>query len=116
MGVAGGADRQLDPERRVGGPDLGQLAHDLVARRDVGEPEERQRGRRPHRRRRNALRPAKRARAPSSPSIRRSWLYLATRSERDSEPVLIWPAAVPAARSAIVVSSVSPERCEITVP
>ena len=46
--------------------------------------------------------------------MRSSWLYLATRSERDSEPVLIWPAFVPTAMSAIVASSVSPERCEIT--
>ena len=27
--------------------------------------------------------------------MRSSWLYLAMRSERDSEPVLIWPALVP---------------------
>ena len=46
--------------------------------------------------------------------MRRSWLYLATRSERDSEPVLICVAAVPTAMSAIVESSVSPERCETT--
>ena len=37
-------------------------------------------------------------------------MYFATRSDRLAEPVLIWPAAVPTARSAIVVSSVSPER------
>jgi hypothetical protein len=46
--------------------------------------------------------------------MRSSWLYLATRSERESDPVLIWPAAVPTARSAMQVSSVSPERCEMT--
>ncbi len=40
---------------------------------------------------------------------------MATRSERHSEPVLIWPAPVATARSAMVVSSVSPERCEITL-
>ena len=45
--------------------------------------------------------------------MRSSWLYLAMRSERDSEPVLIWPALVPTAMSAMVESSVSPERCEI---
>ena len=46
--------------------------------------------------------------------MRRSWLYLAMRSERESEPVLIWPALVPTAMSAMVESSVSPERCEMT--
>ena len=46
--------------------------------------------------------------------MRSSWLYLAMRSERDSEPVLICPALVPTAMSAIMLSSVSPERCEIT--
>src|SRR5947208_3170242 len=45
--------------------------------------------------------------------MRRSWLYLATRSVRESEPVLICPALVATARSAMNVSSVSPERCEI---
>ena len=47
---------------------------------------------------------------PSSSSMRRSWLYLAMRSVRLAEPVLIWPAPVPTARSAMKVSSVSPER------
>ena len=42
--------------------------------------------------------------------MRSSWLYFATRSERDGAPVLIWPQPVATARSAIVVSSVSPER------
>ena len=42
-------------------------------------------------------------------------LYLATRSERASEPVLIWPERVATARSAMKVSSVSPERCEMIV-
>ena len=46
--------------------------------------------------------------------MRSSWLYLATRSERHGAPVLIWPALVATAMSAIVASSVSPERCEIT--
>ena len=61
--------------------------------------------------------PARRTRAlaPSSSSMRSSWLYLATRSERLAEPVLIWPAPVATARSAMVVSSVSPERCEMTL-
>ena len=46
--------------------------------------------------------------------MRSSWLYFATRSVRDGAPVLIWPAPVATARSAIVVSSVSPERWEMT--
>jgi hypothetical protein len=46
--------------------------------------------------------------------MRSSWLYLATRSERHSEPVLIWVAVVATAISAMVVSSVSPERCDTT--
>ena len=57
-----------------------------------------------------SFRPLNGARSPSASSIRISWLYLATRSERLMEPVLIWPAAVPTARSAMVASSVSPER------
>ena len=48
--------------------------------------------------------------SPSSSSILRSWLYLATRSVRAGAPVLICPAFMPTAMSAIVVSSVSPER------
>lgn len=52
----------------------------------------------------------------SSSSIRNNWLYFAIRSERDIEPVLICPAFVATARSAIVVSSVSPLRCEIITP
>ena len=56
------------------------------------------------------LEPAKRAFSPSSSSIRRSWLYLAVRSPRLGAPVLICPAFVATARSAIVVSSVSPLR------
>ena len=39
---------------------------------------------------------------PSSSSMRMSWLYFAIRSERASEPVLIWPQLVATARSAIV--------------
>src|SRR5438105_7637243 len=63
---------------------------------------------------RNAARPGYAASPPSASSIRRSWLYLATRSERDGAPVLICPQPVATARSAIVVSSVSPARCDIT--
>jgi hypothetical protein len=47
----------------------------------------------------------------SSSSMARRRLYLAIRSERFSEPVLICPAAVPIAKSAMKESSVSPERC-----
>ncbi len=46
--------------------------------------------------------------------MRSSWLYLAMRSERHSDPVLICVARVATAMSAIVLSSVSPERCETT--
>src|SRR5918996_4008301 len=60
--------------------------------------------------------PAYRAISPSSCSIRRSRLYLAVRSPRDGAPALICPAPVATARSAMVVSSVSPDRCEITRP
>ena len=52
--------------------------------------------------------------SPRSSSIRKSWLYFATRSDRAGAPALICPALTATARSAIVVSSVSPERCEIT--
>ena len=46
--------------------------------------------------------------------MRSNWLYLAIRSVRESEPVLICPAFVATAMSAIVESSVSPERCDTT--
>src|SRR4051812_37666317 len=62
----------------------------------------------------SAALPAYFAWPPSCCSIRNSWLYLAVRSERASEPVLIWPQLVATARSAMVESSVSPERCDIT--
>src|SRR5262249_5783775 len=58
--------------------------------------------------------PAKGASAPISSSIRSSWLYFASRSLRATEPILICPAPVATARSAMVVSSVSPLRAEIT--
>ena len=58
--------------------------------------------------------PRKAAVSPSTSSIRSSWLYLATRSERAGAPVLICPQLVATARSAMVVSSVSPDRCDIT--
>ena len=46
--------------------------------------------------------------------MRSSWLYLATRSLRAGAPVLICPQLVATARSAMVASSVSPERCDMT--
>src|SRR5919106_1108161 len=60
--------------------------------------------------------PAYRAPSPSSSSMRRSWLYLVVRSPLEGAPALICPAPVATARSAIVVSSVSPDRWEMTVP
>ena len=48
--------------------------------------------------------------------MRSSWLYLARRSERHGAPVLIWPVHRPTARSAMNVSSVSPERCDVITP
>ena len=42
--------------------------------------------------------------------MRSNWLYFAIRSDRLIEPVLICSALVPTAMSAIVASSVSPER------
>lgn len=53
------------------------------------------------------------AESPSSSSILSNWLYLATRSEREGAPVFIWQVLRATARSAIVVSAVSPERCEL---
>src|SRR6202035_5403989 len=64
--------------------------------------------------RRNAAAPGHDARAPSSSAMRSRRLYLAVRSPRLIEPVLICPAPVATARSAMVVSSVSPERWETT--
>src|SRR5207247_8652647 len=58
--------------------------------------------------------PMYRAASPSSSSIRSKRLYFATRSLRDGAPVLIWPVPIATTRSAIVVSSVSPERCDTT--
>src|SRR5215210_9499626 len=63
---------------------------------------------------RKADRPGYSASPPSASSMRSSWLYFATRSDRDGAPVLICPQPVATARSAMVTSSVSPERCDIT--
>jgi|TARA_B000000460_G_scaffold79201_1_gene55308 hypothetical protein len=62
------------------------------------------------------LSPANEAVEPSSSSIIISLLYFETRSDLQREPVLICPAPVATAKSAIVVSSVSPDRCEIVTP
>ena len=56
------------------------------------------------------------AASPNCSWILNNWLYFAMRSVRDIEPVLICPALVATARSAMVVSSVSPLRCEMTTP
>lgn len=53
--------------------------------------------------------PAYLAPAPSSSSIRRIWLYLARRSDLHGAPVFIWPVDKPTTKSAINVSSVSPD-------
>src|SRR5579859_1011781 len=66
-----------------------------------------------HLRQRSGALPLKRAAEPNSSSMRSNWLYLAMRSVREAEPVLICPAPVATARSAMNVSSVSPERCEM---
>jgi hypothetical protein len=62
----------------------------------------------------NASRPGYSAVSPRSSAMRSSWLYLAMRSVRLALPVLIWPARVATARSAMKVSSVSPERWLMT--
>ncbi len=58
--------------------------------------------------------PMKRAAEPNSSSIRNNWLYFAILSEREAEPVLICPQFKATAKSAMVVSSVSPLRWLIT--
>merc|ERR1712100_233428 len=60
--------------------------------------------------------PAKTHASPSSSSMRRSWLYFARRSERHGAPVLICPVRKPTTKSAMKVSSVSPERCDTITP
>jgi len=54
------------------------------------------------------------ASSPNSSSILRSWLYFAILSVLEADPVFICPAFVATARSAINVSSVSPDLWEIT--
>src|SRR5579871_625816 len=63
---------------------------------------------------RKAFLPGNRAESPSACSMRSNWLYLAMRSVRLADPVLIWPAPVATTRSAMNGSSVSPERCDTT--
>mmetsp|Transcript_67752 Transcript_67752/g.107348 ORF Transcript_67752/g.107348 Transcript_67752/m.107348 type:complete len:205 (-) Transcript_67752:915-1529(-) len=62
------------------------------------------------------LPPAKTASFPSCSSIRMSWLYFAFLSDRQGAPVLIWPQHNPTDMSAMVVSSVSPDRWEHITP
>ena len=47
--------------------------------------------------------------------MRNNLLYLATLSDLASDPVFIWEDIVATAKSAINVSSVSPDLCEIMV-
>ena len=47
--------------------------------------------------------------------MRINWLYFETRSDLAKDPVLIWLEFVPTAKSAINVSSLSPDLCEIIV-
>src|SRR3954471_20452028 len=125
---SGGADVEVDheaeheqqrPAAEAVPADAGVGAHRLSLRRDDGfacPPSSRSLATTRLRRRyaRKTVRPGYSASPPSASSMRSSWLYFATRSERDGAPVLIWPQPVATARSAIVVSSVSPERCDIT--
>ena len=98
-----------------------QKARDVSAPRKDSSIENVHRSNRPARSNRIPRRPHIRhsrppywASSPSSSSIRSNWLYLQTRSVRLAEPVLICPVASATERSAIVVSSVSPERWLIT--
>ena len=60
----------------------------------------------------NAFMPGYTAAVPSSSSILKSWLYFATLSDLEGAPVLIWHVLSATARSAIVVSAVSPDLCD----
>lgn len=53
--------------------------------------------------------PAKTARSPSSSSILRSWLYLANLYDLQGAPVFICPVPNPTTKSAMKLSSVSPD-------
>ena len=89
---------QLPPGEQPATADHGMIAevdgepvrehHQPVARFQTMQPTEQPRA---HERdqRASARTPGNRATGPSSSSIRSSWLYLASRSERDIEPVLI---------------------------
>ena len=57
-----------------------------------------------------ALIPGYTALSPKASSILNNWLYFATRSDLEGAPVLIWHVFNATAKSAIVVSAVSPER------
>src|SRR5690606_10806745 len=117
-------DRSLEgvdpgPDRR-----LFALEAEIVRLRIHPAPEREDRGGQQHGQRQpppdghegKRLRPGQMAIDPSSSSIRSNWWYFAPRSVRDALPVLIWPALVATARSAMKVSSVSPERCELITP
>src|SRR5205085_9711374 len=110
------------PMREVGPrhvhPGARQLQDRLPRRRRRAEraddPRAAHRKAQPARRRATSC-PGYLAASSSSSSMRSRRLYLATRSLRDGAPVLICPALTATARSAIEVSSVSPERWEMTL-
>ena len=99
IALASRSARRPHPSKMISTATGGRRAGPLIAR---------------SRRARNARCAGPDARAPSSSAMRSRRLYLAVRSPRLIEPVLICPAPVATARSAMVVSSVSPERCEMT--
>src|SRR6184192_1868545 len=105
--VAGAAPRPFGTAARCGPARPGSAAAVAAAARPPpvrhgSQPSALNRGK--------ASSPAYRAASPRVSSMRSSWLYLAIRSPRAGAPVLIWPTPVATARSAMNVSSVSPER------
>lgn len=60
--------------------------------------------------------PANLALLHNSSSILKIWLYFAKRSDLQGAPVLIWPVERPTTRSAMKVSSVSPDLWDTIVP
>ena len=113
VGKRGGLERVLEAlDVKALAPDRAQA---VVERVEVGTPRHRVCGEARFGRglmERTYLRVPSAPFAPSSSAMRSSWLYFALRSLRHGAPVLIWPQFVATAMSAIVESSVSPERCE----
>src|SRR6185369_6079492 len=90
------ARRVTDGVERRNQLDAGITAEECAGGEPERQPDQRQRGERgdagsSHRNWRMASRPAYWPPAPSSSSMRSSWLYLATRSLRLADPVLICP-------------------------